>query len=134
MPPGKGRRIGAANLRSVSPIDALRTRRSLDDLPPVSSDDELVAWARGLTVHSPGGAPRRNEPLRAARTSEPAPRARRREPLRANRAVAEPAPSAEPAQPHATTLSTEEIFTEIADRAAGVRRPRLRLRVAVTPR
>ena len=123
----------------MSPIDALRTRRSFDDLPPVSSDDELVEWARGLTASAAPGRPRRIEPLRARPVEqaidvsdaavEAAPRVRplradrprRREPLRAERTVAE--------SPH---LTTEEVFAEIARRSGAAPRPTLRLRL-VTP-
>jgi hypothetical protein len=94
----------------VSPIDALRTRRSLDDLPPVSSDDELVEWARGLTA-SADGRVRRERPLRVERER----------PLRAERA-----PRTAPPSP---ALTTEEVFAEISRRVAGTRRPKLRLRV-----
>lgn len=47
----------------MSPIDALRARRSLDDLPAVPTDDELLAWAEALAGPKPVHRP---EPLRAA--------------------------------------------------------------------
>ena len=48
----------------MSPIDALRARRSLDDLPAVPTDEELLAWAEALAGPKP--VHRRPEPLRAA--------------------------------------------------------------------
>lgn len=48
----------------MSPIDALRSRRSLDDLPAAPTDEELLAWAEALVGPKP--VRRRTEPLRAA--------------------------------------------------------------------
>lgn len=68
--------MAAANLRAVS--------RTLDDLPPTASDDELVAWGRQLLV-----PPKRpNRPLVAQRSG--------------------------------VTMTTEEVFADIAQRAAAV--------------
>jgi hypothetical protein len=49
---------------AMSPIDVLRSRRSLDDLPAASTDEELLAWGEALAGPQP--VRRRTEPLRAA--------------------------------------------------------------------
>lgn len=64
----------AANLRSVN--------RTLDDLPPTASDDELVAWGRQLLIP----------------------------PKRPNRPLV--------AQRNRVSMTTEELFADIAQRAA----------------
>jgi hypothetical protein len=68
----------------------------------MASDDELMAWGRELTVRRP----RRKRPLVATRINVATPDAA---------AVVE-----------STTISTEELFAEIAERAASGR-PRRRV-------
>ena len=79
----------------MSPIAALRSRRSAGDLPPAASDEDLLAWSDAL-VHGEAAV---------ART-----RRRRTEPLRAERS---------------TELSTDDLLAEIAHRAATVAKPKL---------
>jgi hypothetical protein len=76
----------------VSPIDAFRARRDVEDLPPMASDDELVAWSRTLVAR-----PRRRRPLVAVR-------------------IERPAVPAAPSEAD-TSMSTEELFAEITARA-----------------
>ena len=85
----------------MSPIAALRSRRSSDDLPPATTDEELLAWSDAL-VH------------------EPAPARRRVGPLHAERRI----------WVDGTRMSTEELLDEIERRAmtAAARKPRLILR------
>ena len=91
----------------MSPIVALRSRRSLDGLPPLASDEELIAWSRSLVGDRSDGAvdlgptaptspatPRRREPLRAADRASTAIRATRRD----------------------SFITAEEIFAEIRER------------------
>jgi hypothetical protein len=84
----------------MSPITALRGRRSIDGLPPMPSDDELLAWSEALTAPAgpaPSSRPRRTQALRAAR--------------------------------HENHLGLEELFVEIESRATDVaRRRRLRIK------
>jgi hypothetical protein len=90
----QARRYAVANIRSVS--------RSLEDLPPLASDDELVAWARELNTQQPQPQPeaprlsRPNRPLVATRIS--------------------------------STMSTEELLLDISDRARKVFRTRVTAR------
>ncbi len=50
----------------MSPIAALRTRRSAD-LPQAPTDEELLAWSQSLLTPDATPRPRRTEPLRAER-------------------------------------------------------------------
>ena len=43
--------------------------RSLDDLPPIASDDELVEWGKELVAPQPRRSSRPNRPLVATRIS-----------------------------------------------------------------
>jgi len=89
---------------------SIRPRRSPVDLPPMTSDDELVAWGQELTSRS-------------------APRLRRRRPLEAKPVLdAATVPDAEPVEPEPpTTWTTEALFEDIAERAAAAhRRTRIR--------
>lgn len=87
----------------MSPIDALRSRRSPTDLPADSSDEELLAWGEALVDDPPPAA------AAAARRS-------RREPLRASgRIVVD-----------GTSMSTGELLDEIERRAMrSARKPTL---------
>jgi hypothetical protein len=52
----------------MSPIAALRSRRSSDDLPPATTDEELLAWSDQLAHQQPAPAGRRRgEKLHAER-------------------------------------------------------------------
>lgn len=88
----------------MSPIDALRYRRSPTDLPADSSDEELLAWGEALVDDPPPAAA-----AVAARRS-------RREPLRASgRIVVD-----------GTSMSTGELLDEIERRAMrSARKPTL---------
>jgi hypothetical protein len=90
----------------VSRIVARRSRHSLEGLPPLTSDEELIAWSQSLVRASddivvgigepppaPVAPPRRREPLRAAD--------------RASRDVAARTDS---------VITVEEIFDEIRER------------------
>jgi hypothetical protein len=77
-------------------LHAMRTHRTLDDIPPQSSDAELLAWSHDLLAPTPI-------------------RARRREPLRAVRIA--PAPARD-----LGSISTEELFAEIKERATNASR------------
>jgi hypothetical protein len=120
----------------VRTLEAFRQRHTIpEDLPPISTDEELVAWGQQL-VGKPAEAGPRREPLRAqrvvratrAKTVEDAPLAaepRRRQPLRA---TAQPQqrqqqePSRRPRRPSAETMTLDELFDEIAARATGAHR------------
>jgi hypothetical protein len=78
----QARRYAVANIRSVS--------RNWDDLPPLASDEELLAWSKELN-NTP-----ESEPL--VRSSRP------NRPLVATRMSA--------------SMSTEELFVDISDRAS----------------
>jgi hypothetical protein len=92
----------------MSPIAALRNSRSsrssaLQDLPPATTDEELLAWSDGL-VHQ-----------------HPAPPARRRgEKLHAERRV----------WVDGNRMSTDELLDEIERRATKAAKPKLILRRA----
>jgi hypothetical protein len=73
----QARRYAAENSDGVS-------RRSLDDLPAVASDDELIVWSKEISARSS----RPNRPLVARRIN--------------------------------STETTEEIFSDIAERANAV--------------
>jgi hypothetical protein len=110
------------NSQIVRTLEAIRQRRTIpEDLPPISSDEDLVAWGQQL-IGKVVDPPRRREPLRAERN--------RREPLRAVRTEAAPRPStpvaATPSSPtrarSAETMTLDELFDDIAARAARAHR------------
>ncbi len=71
-----------------------RSRRAIHDLPPIATDDELLAWSEELTAPAP--SPRRRvEPVRGV--------------------AAPPAPAND--TPGGPQLSDEELFAEIYERA-----------------
>lgn len=85
----------------MSPIAALRSRRSSHDLPPETTDEELLAWSGELVHEAPRPVRQRGEPLRAERRI----------------------------WVDGTRMSTDELLDEIERRAAKVAgKPRLVLR------
>lgn len=48
----------------MSPLEALRARRSPEGLPPVSTDDELVEWSKALVEEDAGEADRERPRVR----------------------------------------------------------------------
>jgi hypothetical protein len=100
------------NLRGVRTLEAFRQRHSIpEDLPPLTSDEELVAWGQQLVGKSD-------------------PRSRRREPLRATRSGVDHVAYATSVTPErkararsADSMTLEELFDDIAARAARAHRP-----------
>jgi hypothetical protein len=126
-----------ANIQTVRTLEAIRQRHSIpDDLPPISTDEELVAWGQQLTGNSAGSPkgsdrPARREPLRAARSSRSAANDTPTEPAAHAKPFAPAAPKrrvvakreATPAPRSAETMTLDELFDDIAQRAAGAHRP-----------
>ena len=129
----------AANLRYVRTLEAFRQRHTIpEDLPPISSDEDLVEWGQRLIGKSAEQG-RRRQPLRAVRVrEEPAEpvkqsveQPRRRKPLRAvpkrsgvleTTRQPEPEPAPQPKRRNAETMTLDELFDEIAARATGAHR------------
>jgi hypothetical protein len=89
-------------------LEAFRQRHSIpEDLPPITSDDDLVAWGRQLIGRQPGRT-RRNEPLRADRRRTS--RSGVKFPGYPESVTPEPRKSAE-------TMTLDELFDDIAARA-----------------
>jgi len=124
-------------VRTLEALEAFRQRHSIpEDLPPITTDDELVAWGQEL-IGQPADRPRprrRGEPLRAARRSgathvaytpsvtTPAATTPAATPERDDATTAPPA-----RRRSAETMTLDELFDDIAARAAGAhRRSRLR--------
>lgn len=91
---------------SMTPLAALRARRQADDVPPATTDDELLAWSETLLATPEQPPAKRTLRMR-----------RRTEPLRAARGESA----------GTGPITTEELLAEIERRAASVA-PRVRLR------
>jgi hypothetical protein len=84
----------------VSILAPIKSRRTLEDLPPVATDDELVVWSQGLN------AKHVVDLTASAVSAEPTRRSRPNRPLVAQRVN--------------STLTTDEILNEIEERATDV--------------
>lgn len=96
----QARRYAAANPEGVSILAPIRSRRTLEDLPPVATDDELVVWSQGLN------AMHHVDLIESTDLAERARRSRPNRPLVAQRI--------------SPTVSTDEILNEIEERATDV--------------
>jgi len=108
-------------VRTLEALEAFRQRHSIpEDLPPITTDDELVAWG-----HEPLRAARRSGATHVAYTpsvTTPAATTPAATPERDDATTAPPA-----RRRSAETMTLDELFDDIAARAAGAhRRSRLR--------